>query len=108
MLASPHGQTSSDQNLQCLFIGISIKDLKNELLHPTPLKMKMDCGRSRVRSSGPAIFFREDKSWNHFYGHYFSDAIDRDIDIEILFFVEYCTTWNISPVGLLFRQTRVN
>ena len=27
--------------------GISIKDLKNELLHPTPLKMKMDCGRSR-------------------------------------------------------------
>ena len=34
--------------------------------------------------------------------------IDTDIDIEILFFVEYCTTWNISPVGLLFRQTRVN
>ena len=33
---------------------------------------------------------------------------DIDIDIEILFFVEYCTTWNISPVGLLFRQTRVN
>ena len=40
--------------------GISVKDLKNELLHPTPLKMKIDCGRSRVRSSGPATFFRED------------------------------------------------
>ena len=25
-------------------------------LHPTPLKMKMDCGRSQVRSSGPATF----------------------------------------------------
>ena len=30
-----------------------------------------------------------------------------DIDIEILFFVEYSQTCNISPVGLLFRQTRV-
>ena len=27
-----------------------------------------------------------------------------DIDIEILFCVEYCTTCNISPVGLLLRQ----
>ena len=44
---------------------------KNELLHPTPLKMKMDGGRSRVRSSGPATFFRGDWSWNHLYGHYF-------------------------------------
>ena len=35
-------------------------------------------------------------------------TLDIDIGIEILFFVEYCTTWNISPVGLLFRQTRVN
>ena len=33
--------------------------------------------------------------------------IDIDIDIEILFFVEYSQTCNISPVGLLFRQTRV-
>ena len=33
------------------------------------------------------------------------DIADIEIDIEILFFVEYCTTWNISPVGLLFRQT---
>ena len=30
-----------------------------------------------------------------------------DIDIEILFFVEYSQTCNISPVVLLFRQTRV-
>ena len=44
---------------------------KNKLLHPTPLKMKMDCGRSLVRSSGPATFFRGDWSWNHFYGHSF-------------------------------------
>ena len=43
----------------------------NELLHPTPLKMKMDCGRWQVRSSGQATFFRGDWSWNHFYGHYF-------------------------------------
>ena len=27
---------------------------------------------------------------------------------NFIFFVEHCTTWNISPVGLLFRQTRVN
>ena len=33
--------------------------------------------------------------------------IDIEIDIEILFFVEYSQTCNISPVGLLFRQTRV-
>ena len=31
----------------------------------------------------------------------------EDIDIEILFFVEYSQTCNISPVGLLFRQTIV-
>ena len=48
--------------------------LKNKLLHPTPLKMKMDCGRSRVRSSGPATFFRGYWSWNHFYGHSFPSA----------------------------------
>ena len=36
--------------------------------------MKMDCGRSRVRSSGPATFFRGDWSRNHFYGHYFPGA----------------------------------
>ena len=30
-----------------------------------------------------------------------------DIEIEILFCVEYCTTCNISPVGLLLRQTRI-
>ena len=47
---------------------------KNKLLHPTPPKMKMDCGRSRVRSSGPATFFRGDWSRNHFYGYYFHDA----------------------------------
>ena len=29
------------------------------------------------------------------------------IDIENLFFVEYSQTRNISPVGLLFRHTRV-
>ena len=47
---------------------------KNELLHPTPLKMKMDCGWSRVRSSGPATFFGGGWSRNHFYGHYFPGA----------------------------------
>ena len=31
-----------------------------------------------------------------------------DIDIEILFCVEFCTTCNISQVGLLLRQTRIN
>ena len=31
----------------------------------------------------------------------------NDIDIEISFCVEYCTTCNISPVGLLLRQTRI-
>ena len=31
-----------------------------------------------------------------------------DIDIEILFCVEYCTTYNISPVELLLRQTKIN
>ena len=31
-----------------------------------------------------------------------------DIDIEIVFSVEYCTTCNISPVRLLLRQTRIN
>ena len=36
------------------------------------------------------------------------DLLDIDIDIEILFCVEYCTTCNISPVGLLLRQTRIN
>ena len=30
-----------------------------------------------------------------------------NIDIEILFCVEYCTTCSISPVGLLLRQTRI-
>ena len=34
-------------------------------------------------------------------------VVDLDIDIEILFSVEYSQTCNISPVGLLFRQTRV-
>ena len=47
---------------------------KNELLHPMPLKMKIECGRSRNRSSGPATFFRADWSWNHFYGYYFPGA----------------------------------
>ena len=47
---------------------------KHELLHPTPLKMKRDCGRSRVRSSGPLTFFRWDWSWNHYYGHSFPSA----------------------------------
>ena len=36
--------------------------------------MKMECGRSRDGSSGPATFFRGDWSWNHFYGHSFSSA----------------------------------
>ena len=35
----------------------------------TPLELKMDCGRSRVRSSGPTTFFRGDWSCNHFFGH---------------------------------------
>ena len=48
--------------------------LKNELLHSTPHKMKMGCGRSRVRSSGPGTFFRGDCSWNYFYGYYFPGA----------------------------------
>ena len=30
------------------------------------------------------------------------------INIEILFCVKYCTTCNISQVGLLLRQTRIN
>ena len=47
---------------------------KNELLHRRSLKMKMDCGGSWARSSGPATFFRGDWSWNHFYGHYFPGA----------------------------------
>ena len=34
----------------------------------------MDCGRSQVRSSGVATFFRGDWSWNHFYGHSFPSA----------------------------------
>ena len=33
---------------------------KNELLHPMPHKMKMDCGWSRVRFSGWATFFHGD------------------------------------------------
>ena len=33
---------------------------------------------------------------------------DIDIDIEILFCVDYSTTCNISPVELLLRQTRIN
>ena len=41
----------------------------NELLYPKLLKLKMDCGRSRVRSSGPATFFHW--SSNIFYGHFF-------------------------------------
>ena len=48
--------------------------LKTKILHPTPLKMKMDCGRSLVRLSGPATFVRGDWSWNHFYGHSFPGA----------------------------------
>ena len=48
--------------------------LKNELLHPTPLKMEMDCGRLLVRSSGPATFFRGDWSCIRFYGQYFTGA----------------------------------
>ena len=39
--------------------------------------MTMDCGRSRVRSSGPATFFRGDLSWNHFYGHAFPSAVSN-------------------------------
>ena len=35
----------------------------------------MACGRSRVRSSSPATFFRGDWSWNHFYGHSFPSTI---------------------------------
>ena len=37
-------------------------------------RMKMYCGRSQVRSSGPAILFREDWSWNNFCGHSFPSA----------------------------------
>ena len=33
--------------------------------------------------------------------------IDIDIDIEDLFYVEYTLTSNISPVGLLLRQTNL-
>ena len=36
--------------------------------------MKMDCGRSRVRSSSPATFFLWYWSWNNFYGHSFPSA----------------------------------
>ena len=51
---------ASDHGLQFVFIGISIKDLKkNELLQPTPLKMKMDGGRSRIRSSIQQHYFVE-------------------------------------------------
>ena len=32
----------------------------------------------------------------------------RDIDIEILFCVDYSTTCNMRPVGLLLRQTGIN
>ena len=35
-------------------------------------------------------------------------CLDLNIDIEILFCVEYCTTCNISPLGLLLWQTRIN
>ena len=34
--------------------------------------------------------------------------VDIYIDIEILFCIEYCTTCNISLVGLLLRQTKIN
>ena len=33
------------------------------------MRARPACGRSRVRSSGPATFFRCAWSWNHFYGH---------------------------------------
>ena len=32
----------------------------------------------------------------------------KDIDMEILFCVEYYTTCNISPIEFLLRQTRIN
>ena len=66
---------------QCLIRAYSVcsyeflsKIKKNELLHLMPLKMKMDCRRSRVWSSGLATFFPGDWSWNHFYSHYFHGA----------------------------------
>ena len=33
------------------------------------MRIRLACRRSRVRSSGPATFFRGDWSWNHFYDH---------------------------------------
>ena len=35
-------------------------------------------------------------------------SVQCDIDIEILFCIEYYRTCNTSPVGLLLRQTRIN
>ena len=38
------------------------------------MRVRLACGRSRVRSSGQATFFRGDWSWNHFYDHSFPSA----------------------------------
>ena len=75
----------------------------NELLYPTPLKMKMDCGRSRVRSSGPATFFTGDRSWNHFYGHSFPSADSGQLSIS----GERMRTVLVNRLGSLSRNNVV-
>ena len=56
-----------------------------------PIKAKLHEGEIKVYINGP--------------GHIDIDI--EDIDIETLFNVEYDEHYNISPVGLLFRQTCV-
>ena len=79
--------------------------LKNELLHPTPLKMEMDCGRSWVRSSSPATFFRGVWSWNHFYGHYIPGADSSRAVVNLL--PKRCAFGTGSRLGSLPRNSVV-
>ena len=41
------------------------------------MRAHLVCGRSRVRSSHPATFFRGDWPWNNFYGHSLPSADSR-------------------------------
>ena len=38
------------------------------------MRVRLAWGRSRVRCTGPATFFRGDWSWNHFDGHFLPTA----------------------------------
>ena len=74
----PHSNASSWTSKSAL-AEVSIRQADPNFLysHRPVVRNRLVCGRSRVRSSRPATFFRGDWSWNNFYGYSLPSANSR-------------------------------